>query len=72
MTTHTANQFSTPAGRDTRAAAAKDCGYHDGTFDMRPLQQTIVHVIASSYQVHIPDGPLFRSDHHLVTAEIDI
>jgi hypothetical protein len=30
------------------------------------------HVIASSYQVHIPDGPPFPSDHHLVTAEIDL
>ncbi|MEU8376101.1 endonuclease/exonuclease/phosphatase family protein [Micromonospora sp. NPDC048894] len=30
------------------------------------------HVIPSSYQVHIPDGPPFPSDHHLVTAEIDI
>ena len=30
------------------------------------------HVIASSYHVHFPDGPPFASDHHLVTAEIDI
>ncbi|MFI6163008.1 endonuclease/exonuclease/phosphatase family protein [Micromonospora haikouensis] len=30
------------------------------------------HVIPSSYQVHIPDGPPFPSDHHLVTATIDL
>ncbi|MEU5554096.1 endonuclease/exonuclease/phosphatase family protein [Micromonospora sp. NPDC047793] len=30
------------------------------------------HVITSSYHVHVPDGPPFPSDHHLVTAEIDI
>jgi hypothetical protein len=30
------------------------------------------HVIDSSYHVHIPNGPPFPSDHHLVTATIDI
>ena len=30
------------------------------------------HVIASSYRVHVPSGPPFASDHHLVTVEIDI
>ncbi|MFV2102160.1 hypothetical protein [Micromonospora sp. LOL_024] len=30
------------------------------------------HVIANSYRVHVPDGPPFPSDHHLVTAEIDL
>lgn len=30
------------------------------------------HVIANRYRVHVPDGPPFPSDHHLVTAEIDI
>ncbi|MGI5243067.1 endonuclease/exonuclease/phosphatase family protein [Dactylosporangium sp. CA-139066] len=29
-------------------------------------------VVASSYQVHIPAGPPFPSDHHLITAEINI
>lgn len=30
------------------------------------------HVIDSSYHVHIPDGPPFPSDHHLVTTTIDV
>lgn len=30
------------------------------------------HVDPSSYRVHIPDGPPFPSDHHLVSAVIDL
>lgn len=30
------------------------------------------YVIDNSYQVHVPDGPPFPSDHHLITTMIDI